>query len=344
MNVQVKARSPQEHALDYVRRSSAGYALPPTLLSFDTHFRQVIAPGRARAEIQRVCGVDVGFDLADDSLSAMLALTLLPAHSGNRDLISLLYQQVKQSRRGYRFRVFPKAPVSAAGTDCTAIAVTGMHRHQLLVDQQADMFASELLLASTVWDAEVGPHAGVMPVYWDDEPDSDRPLRERRHDAVIGANALYAIHLAKGHTADIVPTLDYLTEHLTSRAYLSGTRHYPSPDAFLCAAAELCAACERCDDKLGGLVRRALTERMSDRGVCFAAIDMALRIIAADLLGIQTRQPQRREALAALQDRDGSWPACPYYRMGRIPLYFGSRSLTTLFALRALEPGGADQP
>lgn len=301
------------------------------------HFRQVVAPGKARAEIQRACGVDVGFDLGDDSLSAMLALTLLPAHSGNRDLISLLYQQVKQSRRGYRFRVFPKAPACAAGTDCTAIAVSGLYRHQLLVEQQADMFARELLLAATEWDAEDGPRVGVIPVYWDDEAEPNSPIRERRHDAVVCAHTLYAIHLAKGHAGDIGPTLDYMAKHLSSRAYLSGTRYYPSPDAFLCAAAALCAACTLCDEKLGGLVRRALLNRMADKGVCFAALDMALRIIAADHLGMRAGQRQRREALAALQDRDGSWRACPYYRMGQIPLYFGSRSLTTLFALRALE-------
>lgn len=342
MKVQVKARSAHEHALDYVRRSSARSALPPTLLSFDTHFRQAVVPGKARAEIRRTCGVDVGFDLGDDSLSAMLALTLLPAHSGNRNLISLLYQQVKQSRRGYRFRVFPKAPACAASTDCTAIAVSGLHRHQLLADQQADMFTRELLLAATEWDAQDGPRVGVIPVYWNDESDPYAPIHQHSHDAVVCANTLYAIHLTKGHAADIGPTLDYIAKHLTSRAYLRGTQYYPSPEAFLCAAAALCPACTLCDDTLGELIRHALLNRMAGGVVRFTALDMALRITAADHLNIRAGQRQRREALAALQDQDGSWPACPYYRMGRISLYFGSRPLTTLFALRALEPTGED--
>lgn len=51
----------------------------------------------------------------------------------------------------------------------------------------------------------------------------------------------------------------------------------------------------------------------------------ALSIISAGNMCMRDGQQERRERLARLQQRDGSWPAAPYYRMGRFEVYFGSR-------------------
>lgn len=66
-------------------------------------------------------------------------------------------------------------------------------------------------------------------------------------------------------------------------------------------------------------------------------LSLALSIISAGSLGMADGQQERREHLARLQRRDGSWPAAPYYRMGRFEVYFGSPLITTLFAARAMQ-------
>jgi hypothetical protein len=47
-------------------------------------------------------------------------------------------------------------------------------------------------------------------------------------------------------------------------------------------------------------------------------------------------QRERKQRLLRLQRPDGSWPPCPVFRMGRLPVHFGSPNLTTIFAIAAL--------
>jgi hypothetical protein len=65
-------------------------------------------------------------------------------------------------------------------------------------------------------------------------------------------------------------------------------------------------------------------------------LELALQLAARALLGLEL--PRRSvDALLASQGSDGLFPAGPLYSLGRHALYFGSRALTTVFALRALE-------
>lgn len=59
-------------------------------------------------------------------------------------------------------------------------------------------------------------------------------------------NALYAFSLLRAAGAPVGAgavnaTIRYVRSHLVTRRYLSGTRYYPAPEAFLYALSRLCA-------------------------------------------------------------------------------------------------------
>ncbi|KNB54097.1 hypothetical protein [Streptomyces caatingaensis] len=185
-------------------------------------------------------------------------------------------------------------------------------------------------------------------VYWDDAAEPRALPRGFKQDAVVSANVLRALRTTgprtPGDDATGVhrATLRHVEDHLVSRRYLHGTRYYPQPAAFLHAAARLCAGSGTYARVLRGPLRRALHDARSHPPG--DPLGLALLTLAARLAGVTEGQEQWRGLLAAAQRPDGSWPACPYFRMGRFPLYFGSAHLTTVFALRALWPGRADGP
>jgi hypothetical protein len=63
-------------------------------------------------------------------------------------------------------------------------------------------------------------------------------------------------------------------------------------------------------------------------------LELAQRIITLSLLDIPA--PEEVQQLARLQNPDGSWPADGFFHYGRTKIYFGSRALTTAFALKAI--------
>ncbi|WP_428263484.1 hypothetical protein [Haliangium sp.] len=212
---------------------------------------------------------------------------------------------------------------------------------------------------------------GVLKVYWDDDVQPDAPRRGRKHDPACVANALHAVLMAArdaglcpdgqvcGHErrADgselrwvrdrrwiVQQNLTYLLDCLDRSQFLGGTRYYPSPDALLCFASMLVrdfpttAACLR-----GPLLEalstrwRAAPSRGEDPGNPCAAINLAMRIIAAQNLEVRESAVHREKAiLARMQKPSGAWPAAALFQLGSMRCYFGSEAMTTVFALRAL--------
>ncbi|MEV7441294.1 hypothetical protein AB0O22_09095 [Streptomyces sp. NPDC091204] len=325
---------------------------PSALLALDPDFGEILPAATARGVLRDRFGQDPGFDLGAEAFSAMLTLTLLPASWGRP--ASALVRQVEAARWESRYRFFTGAHSFPADTDCTGLALSALHEHGRLSSAGLDTSVHDLL-RSAAEDLLPGRDSrdddalrpGVPMVYWEDGREPRTLGRGRKHDAVACANALHAIHLAGPQTLTgaqtvISASMRYLADHLTSRRYLHGTRYYPSPDAFLYAASRLCARFPSSTHALTSLVRRAWQEReeyadTQDPGPGRGTpLDLALRTLTADNLTLTTGQDQRRRLLAQAQQPDGSWPACPYYRMGRFPMFFGSPYLTTLFCLRAL--------
>ncbi|MGW0825285.1 hypothetical protein [Streptomyces sp. NPDC002845] len=272
----------------------------------------------------------------------MLALEHLPrpAPAHGQHLLDSLAGQVEACGNGNRYRFFPNVPEFAADTDCTAVAAAALHRHQRLTAPRFHAIAAELLRAKappTPGEENLVP--GAVMVYWDDAVEPYARRRGRKQDAVVSANVLRTLILADQHTTCAgrpvaKATLAHVRQHLLSGNYVNGTRYYPSPASFLFAVARLCATSPDVAQRLGSPLRRACAAATSA-----GPLDLALLTIAADQYGGSEGQTARRERLAACQRPDGLWPAGAYFRMGRVPVHFGSPQLTTAFALRALNPG-----
>jgi hypothetical protein len=75
----------------------------------------------------------------------------------------------------------------------------------------------------------------------------------------------------------------------------------------------------------------AIRER---QGATDFPLDIAQRVISARWLRIADGGESQK--LIDLQEDDGCWPADSLFRCGRKRIFFGSRMVTTAFALRAL--------
>lgn len=344
-------------ALEFVSGSVGPAGAPPALLSLDPQFGQSFPGSLARGVLRSRLGVDPGFDLQGEAFSAMVSLVLLPTLTprGERgvtgQLARRLATQVQTCRWGERYRFFPGTGGFPADTDCTALATGSLYDHGLLTDAGLDRGVHELLSSAPRVAEPAHPlspcvHRDVFMVYWEDGREPSTLRRGRKHDAVACTNALYTVQMAPqpvtGQALAVIDaTTHYLQEHLNSGRYLAGTRYYPSPDAFLYAVARLCSRFPASAQVLAAPARQALAEREATAAavrVPVSALDIALRTLAADHLGLSAGQDRHRTWLAAAQCADGSWPAAAYYRMGRFPVYFGSSYLTTVFAMAALHP------
>ena len=357
-----------ERAARYLSRATECGGAPPALLSFDRLFARSFTGPEARRLVGERLDADPGFDLADEVFSAMVSLALLPAPASpaQRALANRLAAQIETCRWRGRYRFFADANGFPADTDCTAIAASALFEHGLLSATELDARVRELLLAAAPAagvtrqhscgdDGDLHPHAFM--VYWEDGAEPATTARGRKQDAVACTNALYTVELngpqAGEKAATVIrETTGYLLGHLDSGRYLDGTRYYPSPEAFLYAVSRICAQFSRNASArvLAAPVRRALEEREANAPARAMAAEpgtslaIAHRVLAADNLNITAGQAQRRALLAKAQRPDGSWPACPHYRMGRFPVYFGSPYLTTVFAHAALDPRGTPDP
>ncbi|MBY8887016.1 hypothetical protein K7472_19475 [Streptomyces sp. PTM05] len=321
--------------------------------ALDTEFRSVIPRPSIRQAVRQLTGTDPGFDFSADGFTAMIGLVLAERAEAAmpRALLDTFASLVAACRHRYRYNYFLDSPQFAPDTDCTALSAAALYEHGRLTLPELRRTAQDLLSAAACDAAgsEHGgsrsgsrPQSGVIMVYWEDAESAPAPPRGRKHDPVACANALYTISLAQlnGSRGEWTKVLDatcsYVATQLTSAAYLSGTRYYPDPHALLFAVSRLCDRFPAYMRSLGDLLRHRLTERPVG-GVPQNPLSLALWVIAGQTAGVPAvRLDEARDLLLRCQRPDGSWPAAPYYRMGRFAVHFGSPLLTTLFAVRAL--------
>jgi len=82
---------------------------------------------------------------------------------------------------------------------------------------------------------------------------------------------------------------------------------------------------------LGPLLKSRIQDRIGKSG---SALDLAMRVLAADFLGIECSAD--RVTLRGLQCQDGSWEPGWMYRYGSTGMRLGNRGVTTAFALKAI--------
>ncbi len=323
--------------LGFLHRALGPDGLPSARPGADPELRRPLTGADARHHLLATHGEDIGFDPDDEGFSAMWGLALLRPdgrRTEERELIAALARQVERYREPElaRYRFFPPGRPLPADTDSTAVVLSGLARQGLAPPELVNEVARELL------DTQIGPDDGPIPAYWEDSDGT--PAHGRRYDAVSAANVLFALHLPGAahrlpHPA-AEATLRYVVEHL--KGPRTGTRYYVAPEAFLHAAARAATVVPG----LAEPVRRAVghvTTRTAD-----TPLALALLVLAGEHAGDTEELPELRRRLADTQRADGSWPAGGYFRTARLPLYFGSPHLTTLFAVRALRPETPPHP
>jgi hypothetical protein len=155
------------------------------------------------------------------------------------------------------------------------------------------------------------------------------PGHDQNVDAVACVNALRLAYLYKLQK-EVGPTVSYVVKHLESGQWLSGTRYYHLPEMFLYFLAKLQAETGTLT-KQRERMHKAVRDRLKDKS---GPASLAMAITAGCLLGIEVETPSRE--LANLQQLDGSWAIQSLWHFGHQLGYFGSPSLSTVFAIEAL--------
>lgn len=243
-----------------------------------------------------------------------------------------------------RYRFFHGVTPFAADSDCTGVALAALFQAGKIGKRELFQGATQLCAAVP---NEVAPESrlrrDVVLVYWDDDREPGVARRGFKQDPVVAANATYALLLALeagfAHPRVkrvVAANLAYVRESLvTERAR---TRYYPSRDALLFFAGELCRRYPLGRAALAVALRRAVLAQVTV-APC-APIDLAMRASALSAVGLDATPLTRR--LLELQDASGAWPAGPFFTLGRLAgLSFGSTALTTALALGALAPMGS---
>lgn len=205
-----------------------------------------------------------------------------------------------------------------ADVDCTALASTALWRLGAL-DEASFQRTLDAIIGNTT-------QLGVIGVY--------RDLGERAEvvDPAVAVNALYAIN--HGGRADEARATEQWVASWIASGCSGGTRYYHCPDTFLLFASRLVHAFpERYASWLEPL-QRAIRRRHEEQ---MGELDVAQWAAAATLVGVSPSWVhQRCDELLASQHAEGAWAAQALFKYGRKRVYFGSRVLSTAFAVYAV--------
>ena len=165
---------------------------------------------------------------------------------------------------------------------------------------------------------------GKIQVYFCDE----RP----RIDAVVCLNILYLFaQLGMADRSELKQTKAYVQEFLKSGEYHLGTRYYPSPETFLYFLWRLVHHYSEHFGYLKCDLKRELIARVNSTS---HPIERAMRVISLGKMGVVNRIDYMH--LLNSQLSDGGWPMGALFIAFKDQIYFGSRELTTAFALEAI--------
>ncbi len=147
-------------------------------------------------------------------------------------------------------------------------------------------------------------------------------------DPAVCANAVYFIHLyGKGQRCKL--TEDFIYQVITTNTYQEMEFCYPSEDTYLYLVSRLLDF-----PVLSRKFADPLNERLKKRiNTTDNALDLSMRVICSNKLGISN--DIEAEKLCRLQQMDGGWPPWALF-VGCLGSFFGSREITTAFAIRAL--------
>jgi hypothetical protein len=260
-----------------------------------------------------------------ETFSSMLVLDLLVDTEVDTRITEHLARYLMAHRKDGMFWFFEDPSLVPPDVDSVAVGLSALARAGAVdLSSAAESAVIERIVSNCTSD-------GIIQVYF-----PPRENREERIDPVVCANALCLLHLAgRGHEAR--KTEGFLYSVLESRAYMQGTRYYPMPETFLYFLSHAMSASSSLRERFLPLMRERVRESLDHEGTApKQPLFAALRLIAANAVGHD--DPDDTRTLIDTQRPDGSWEAHPLGTTGgrRMRLYFGSRPLTTAFALHAL--------
>ncbi|KAJ5194358.1 hypothetical protein N7491_001695, partial [Penicillium cf. griseofulvum] len=184
----------------------------------------------------------------------------------------------------------------------------------------------DIKIVSSVMDELVGyvSNDGIVLTYFD----RSRP----RVDPVVCVNVMRLFYKhGRGH--ELQKTLHWVRDVLKSRAYIEGTRYYPTPEAFLYFLSRLLENAN--DIYIHGELFHILRERVKERvGLPGDALCLAMRILTCQYVGVPDEADLAK--LRSMQHADGGWEPGWVYRYGKTDVRIGNRGLATALAVNAL--------
>jgi hypothetical protein len=268
------------------------------------------------------CYIGPSRDLLESYLSPpetsnmLIAEVLLKHHPKNKITIDTM-KYLRELANNELLTYFEDRKLYPPDSDVNAVGYSILFESGYIKQEDANKFLSTLL-SNTNED-------GIVQVWI---TDSDRP---KHIDHVVAANIVYFAYLL-GREKEIIKSIDWIYQILQTKQYLSGSRYYNSPNAFLFAISRIANKFASFDNRFKGLLYESIKQRIGQEE---HPIDIAMVIIITKYLDIDITCDQ--EKLLHMQNDDGSWPADALFKFGSDNKYFGSKALTTAYAIRALE-------
>ncbi len=286
-----------------------------------------------------------------ECFSSMVILDLLGDSSWlddqvKKDLLQFLVKHPRENSAYYFFDT--KKQMLPPDVDCTALgwAVILKNRTDPLYKDLKPLVRQKIL--SNVIQSNDNNN-GIIQVYFPFKESNSREEREGRLDPVVCANAIYFLSLT-GSLEGAEKTLKYLLQEVTSpdaKWKTEGSRYYPSPDvALYFITRSMLTSQNFMSEKIYSQFQKALTDIWKERILVktTSTLDLSARLITGIQLELYIENSSEKSAMDTMliplmkpQEQDGGWKKEALFRCGRDAYYFGSRELTTAFALTALE-------
>lgn len=257
------------------------------------------------------------FQSPPETSNMLIADVLLKYHPKSKLTTDTIGYLNKQSKHGL-FTYFEDRDLYPPDSDVNAIGYSILFETSSFTSPEEINRILTTLLSNTNSD-------GIVQVW------ISHDSRQKQIDHVVATNIMYLAHLL-GRSVEIEPSKNWVHQVLESNEYLNGSRYYNSPSAFLFALSRVASRFDSFRQDFQGQLYTSVAKRV---GAEDRPINIAMVIMAAKSLGINTEEDQ--EKLLRMQNEDGSWPADALFRFGSKERYFGSRALTTAYAIRALE-------
>lgn len=242
--------------------------------------------------------------------SALVLMLSSKKNKINKKIASYLAQQIEE----YKFYFFEDKTVLPADADTSAwILSTLLSKEELPKNL--------VIKAAKIITDNVNSEKLILVYY---EP----CYKENWLDHTAMTNILYLLNQT-GTNQLAEPTLNHVINVLQNKEYLKGSRYYSSPLMFLYFFSRLF------DFEYFQQFKKIVKEQLIEIPPSEDPLDLAYKIIIAKKLNMKC--DQEIELLVKQQAKDGGWPFDAVYRFGKKEIYFGSRAITTAFALHALE-------